>query len=103
MEDLIGSISVTNGYKWLQTNHKPAFRRRPKPLYNLLTNENLALPGRAVTQLGKQSKYGHCPNWLNPPPSILGSRGALLRVNRDILQNATKQRKLSYCWPLKLN
>ena len=22
---------VTNGYKWLQTNHKPAFRCRPKP------------------------------------------------------------------------
>ena len=22
---------VPNGYKWLQTNHKPAFRRQPKP------------------------------------------------------------------------
>ena len=51
----------------------------------------------------KQSKYGHCPNWLNPPPpSNLGSRGALLRVNRDILQNATKQRKTLFCWPLKM-
>ena len=37
------------------------------------------------------------------PPSILGCCGALLRVNRNILQNMTKQRKLSYCWPLKLN
>ena len=25
----------------------------------------------------KRSKYGHCPNWLNPSPSILGGRGAL--------------------------
>ena len=52
------------------------------------------------------SKYGHCLNWLNPlpssPPYILGSRGALLRVNCDILQNATKQRKTSICWPLKM-
>ena len=40
----------------------------------------------------KQSKYGHCPNGLKPP-SILGSGGALLRVNPNILQNATKHRK----------
>ena len=33
----------------------------------------------------KRSKYGHCPNWLTPPP---------LRVMRDILQNVTKQRKI---------
>ena len=33
---------------------------------------------REAISLKKQSKYGHCPNWLNPlPPSILGSRVAL--------------------------
>ena len=44
----------------------------------------------------------HIHNISPPPPSILGSRGALLRVNRDILQNATKQRKTSLCWLLKM-
>ena len=34
------------------------------------------------------SNYGDCPNWLNPL-SILGSCGALVRVN------ATKQREMS--------
>ena len=37
------------------------------------------------------------------PPSILGSRGPLLRVNRDILQDATKQCKAKFCWLLKMN
>ena len=51
----------------------------------------------------RQSKYGHCPNWLiAPPSSILGIRRAILRVNRNILQNATKQRKTSFCWLLKM-
>ena len=40
--------------------------------------------------------------WTPPPPSNLGSRGALLRVNRDIFQNATKQRKIPWWWPLEI-
>ena len=50
----------------------------------------------------KWSKYGHCPKRLNPPPSILGSHEALLRLNCDILQNETKERKTSFCWLLKM-
>ena len=50
----------------------------------------------------KRFKYRHCPNWLNPPQYILSSYGALLRVNCNILQNATKQCKFSYCRPLKI-
>ena len=26
----------------------------------------------------------------------------VLRVNRNIVQNETKQRKISHCWPLKV-
>ena len=45
MEDLIWSFSVTNARPPARPNLAPT------PLYNLLTNENLALPGWAVTQL----------------------------------------------------
>ena len=31
---------VRNGYKWLQTNHKPAFRRRPEPRIQLVRNDD---------------------------------------------------------------
>ena len=41
----------------------------------LLLGDPLLL--REAISLKKQSKYGHCPNWLNTPPSIFGSRGAL--------------------------
>jgi len=43
---------VTNGYKPITSLHSDARPNlAPTPLYNLLTNENLALPGWAVTQL----------------------------------------------------
>ena len=44
----------------------------------------------------KQSKYGHCPNWLNPPappPLFWALAEHFLCVNRNILLNPTKQHK----------
>ena len=59
---------------------------------------------KKVSPLKKKSglNTGIAPICSTPPPPILGSCGALLRVNRDILQNATKQRKTSLCWLLKM-
>ena len=41
------------------------------------------------------------PELAGHPLSIFGGCGALLRVNRDIFQNVTKQRKFSFCLALK--
>ena len=65
-------------FQYLSCDPKNSFqqkRREKQP------NSSLAKP------LRKKSKYGHCPNWLKPPPPslsyILGSCGALMHINRS--------------------
>ena len=46
---------VTNGYKPITSLHSDARPNlAPTPLYNLLTNENLALPGRDSVTNGRR-------------------------------------------------
>ena len=50
----------------------------------------------------KKCKYRQCPNWLNPPPLFWLVAEHFLRLHCNILQNATKQLNILFCWPLKM-